>query len=359
MDALGWIVTALGAAILLLILADVFLSVLHIDSGGIVVPRVHSWIWRLTRIACRAMPGHRRALLALAGPVMMVAMFSAWISLFLLGFAFIYWPHLQDGFWNEPAYGTLTFVDALYYSGNIGTVLGFGDITPVFAWLKVLSVVQAGLGFALLTGAVTYLLNVVSGVTERNALSIRLRVETNGTGNGVAFITHALPLEDVSDVVMRLTSLRRSVHRMSEKMYQFPIVDLFYRARDPSRDPEQIIETLAEIALSARLAAAANPYRRLRPTADEFVLAVSHLLVLMANLYLRPQALARFREPEPDAEDADHLEQITHKLEGALGITISGGSQEHALLIMAARSRMLLEALDRITLWRRDQVLTA
>jgi hypothetical protein len=355
MDASGWIVTALGTAILLLVLVDVFLSVLHIDSGGIVVPRVHRWVWRLARIACRAMPGHRRALLALAGPMMMVAMFSAWIGLFLLGFACLYWPHLQDGFWNEPAHGTLTFIDALYYSGNTGTVLGFGDITPVLGWLKVVSVVQATLGFALLTGIVTYLLNVVSGVTERNALCVRLRVETNGTGDGVAFVTHALPLEDVSDVVMRLANLRRSVHEVSEKMHQFPILDLFYRARDPARDPERMVETLSEIALSARLTAAANPYRRLRPTADGFVLAVNHLLVLMANLHLHPEALARFRALEPEAEDGDHLERITHKLEIALGITIAGGSQENTLLIMAARSRMLLEALDRITLWRQDQ----
>jgi hypothetical protein len=356
MDVAGWIVTGLGASMLLLVLADVFLSVLHIDSGGVVVPRLHTGIWRAFRIACKGFPRFRRQILTVSGPVMMVMMFVVWLGLFTFGFACIYWPHLQTGFRNEQELGMLSFTDALYFSANTGTVLGFGDITPVSGWLKLLSVTQSGLGFALLTGIVTYLLNVVSGVTDRNALAARLRVETNGTGAGVEFITHALPLEDVSDVVYRIASLRKSLHMVSEKMHQFPILDLFYRALDPARDPERMIETVSEIALSARLAAAANPYRRLRPAADELVSTVTQLLGLMASLHLPAEARTEFENPKPQPEDEDHLGRVQERLEKSLGITIVAGNQEMALLILATRTRVFLNALHEITLWRQDQV---
>jgi hypothetical protein len=346
MGVAGWMITGLGAAILVVAFLDVFRSVLCIDSKGFLVPCIHKGLWRLNRTACRTVPRLRREFLALAGPSMMVAIFVTWLGLFVIGFACVYWPHLQQGFRSETGLGPSGFVDALYFSGKTGTLLGFADIRPVVGWLKLVSVLQSGLGFALLTGMVAYLLNVLTGVTGREALAVRLRVETAGTGKGVDFVTHALPLEELSDFVMRLSSLRRSLHMLSETMQRFPVLDLFYRARNPEHEPERMIETLSEIALSARLAAAANPYRRVRPAADDFVSAVTCLLLLMANQHLPPAARAEFAQLKPQAEDLDHYDQIKQRLERSLGITINGGAQEEALLMLAARTRVLLQALD-------------
>jgi hypothetical protein len=348
MDVAGSIVTGVGVAVLVFAFLDVFRSVLCIDGKPLLVPSIHKGVWRLTRTACQTVPRLRRQFLALAGPLMMITIFATWAGLFILGFACLYWPHLHDGRFASSRFG-----DALYLSGTMGTLPGMADVRPVAGGLKLASVLQSGLGFALLTGMIAYLLHVVRGVTGREALAMRLRVETAGTGKGVEFVTHALPLEELSDFVMRLSSLRRSLHLFSESMHRFPVLDLLDRARNarvPEHQPEHVMKTLSEIALSARLAAAANPYRRVRPAADDFVSAVTYLLLLMANQHLPPVARMEFEQLKPQPQDSDHYNQLKQKLEQSLGITIHGSVQEEPLLRLAARTRVLLETLDQTTL---------
>jgi hypothetical protein len=55
----------------------------------------------------------------------------------------------------------------------VGT-LGFGDIVPTSEWLRVVVPVEALIGFALMTAAVTWVLQIYPALTRRRALAIRL-----------------------------------------------------------------------------------------------------------------------------------------------------------------------------------------
>lgn len=353
MDAFNWIVTIVGFAAVIAVLIDVFFAVLHVDIEGAIAPSLHRLIWCLTLLGARWMPRYRRHVLALAGPTMIVLTSIAWMGLFIFGFACIYWPHLNAGYRTEDEISVLTFVDALYYSGITGTVLGYGDITPVSGWLKIAAFLQSGLGFALLTGIVTYLLNVVSSLTERNALSARLQSETGGTGDGIQFVVRSLALESGNDATRRLASLRESLHHLSEKMHQFPIVDLFYRSMDPARDPEPMIETLTQIALTAKLATGATKYQHIRPSADDFIHAVAQLLTLMANQHFDSRSLSQFATLKSQPEEQAYLAGVKQRLEELLAISIED-KRDDLLHSIAARARVFLQYLDKITSWRID-----
>jgi hypothetical protein len=52
--------------------------------------------------------------------------------------------------------------------------LGFGDIVPESEWLRIVVPAQALIGFALLTAAVTWVLQIYPALTRRRSLAIRL-----------------------------------------------------------------------------------------------------------------------------------------------------------------------------------------
>ncbi|MFU8816380.1 MAG: potassium channel family protein [Pseudomonadales bacterium] len=167
MESWAWLAAPAGAMVVIVVLTDVFLTVLHIDRDGPLARRPHLGIWHAAIGLGRLVPRWRRSLLGLAGPLMIVTTFAVWIAAYILGFALIYWP-FPDGYTFDSRPPTFDFVDALYFSGKTGSTLGYGDIAPAAPALKVLSVVQATIGFGLLSGAVTYLLNTYVARTRRN-----------------------------------------------------------------------------------------------------------------------------------------------------------------------------------------------
>lgn len=130
MSVAEWLTTVAGVAIVGAVVTDVFITVLHIDREGPIAATLFQGIWRLTATGARiGKTALRRSVVAIAGPVMLVAVYAAWIALFIVGFALIYWPHLEH-FRAEDALLPLGFGDALSVSGVTATVMGYGDITP-------------------------------------------------------------------------------------------------------------------------------------------------------------------------------------------------------------------------------------
>jgi hypothetical protein len=65
-------------------------------------------------------------------------------------------------------------IDALYLPIVTLATLGFGDIVPHDPWLRLAVPVQALVGFAQLTAAMSWVLQVYPALTRRRALAIRL-----------------------------------------------------------------------------------------------------------------------------------------------------------------------------------------
>ncbi len=343
-----------GIVLILLVLLDVFLAVLHIDISGIIAPRVFQAIWKSSIFLASAHPRSRRGILALAGPVMMVSIFLIWIGLFIVGFALIYWRNLSS-FRSESEIGALGFVDALYYSGITGTVLGYGDISPITAALKVCAFIQSGLGFALLTGIVTYLLSVSTGVTQRNSLALHLAGATGGRNDGSSFVVRSLVHAGGAELPDRFYYLNHSLQGLHERMHQFPILDLFYRSKDPLRDPEPMLLVLAEISISGQILSRCPRFRALRPVAEELGWTMTNTMRLFARQYMGPDLLRMLENPNPAPSDRRYLEQIHSALTPLVDETIpSPDDDSREALLMTCRRRVFFEELDRFTRWRTD-----
>lgn len=358
----AWIVTPLGGLLVAVVLVDVFLSILHLDRDGPIASNVFHLVWRPIVAASRAAPRVRRSLIALAGPLIIAATFALWIGVFILGFALVYWPHLDRFVVDTP--GAPGFLEALYFSGVTGTVLGYGDVTPATPVLKVVSFLQAALGFALLTGIITYLLSVVSSVAERNALAFRFWTATGRSGEGTQAVIRILRAEGSEGLLLRLHTLLPAMQGVLLTMHQFPVLDLFYRSESPEYAPELIVDTAVDLAVAARVAAAAPAHRRLGPAADELGYLASRLMNTVAAQHLDRGVRSRLASPSPGPREEDRVARVRSAIGDAFpelrlrGEEAEGGSEgrsvEDRLVELLFERRVFMEALEGLTGWRSE-----
>src|SRR3954447_25206233 len=119
---------AAGAAIILLALADVFMTVLYARVGtGPLSQRLARWSWAAVRRVARRLGPWKDGLLAFFGPAYLVTLMMLWIGLLLLGFALVAWPALGTGVRSTSGDTPTDFPTAFYYAGGSMTTVGSGD----------------------------------------------------------------------------------------------------------------------------------------------------------------------------------------------------------------------------------------
>lgn len=156
--------------LVLVVTWDVFHTLLHPKGQGRLSKTLMHAVW----MTSRHLGTYGRSL---SGAVAMVAAIGGWGVLMLVGWALIFWPWMPEGFLyatgTDPATRS-TVVDAVYLSLVSLTTLGYGDITPLTPWLRFAAPVEGLLGFALLTAAVSWVLQVYPALTRRRVLALRL-----------------------------------------------------------------------------------------------------------------------------------------------------------------------------------------
>jgi len=277
-----WLITGAGVAVVLAALRDIFHTLWHPSGRSGFSRQVMAAVWR----AGRPRRGRRRVSV-LAGPLSMVVVVLAWVAFIVLGWTLVYWPHLDDGFFiseglQETSRGG--FPDALYLSMVTVATLGFGDIVPTDEWLRIAVPVQALLGFALLTAAVTWVLQIYPALTRRRALAIRLSLL------GRADAVRVLAGEDVpmaanllEDIAGELVQARVDLTQYAETYY--------FRDGDASASLAATIGTAVDLAHAAER----SPRADLRFAGTLLDLALGDFARLVDEQFLRvggpPQAV--------------------------------------------------------------------
>lgn len=162
-----------GALLVAAALRDIFHELFHPGESGTISQATQRSLWK----AFRRLARRRRRMLRIAGPTILISVVLVWGLMLALGWALVFWPHLPEAFRfaspldpsEEQGFGT-----ALYFSLFTFTTLGLGDITPTNLILRVLVGVEAALGFALLTAAISWLLSIYPVLARRRALAQRV-----------------------------------------------------------------------------------------------------------------------------------------------------------------------------------------
>lgn len=112
--------------------------------------------WHLWRAAARGMPpgGRRETYLSFYGPLSLLLLIALWAAGLVVAFALVQWsfgPALSAG--GAP----VTFGTCVYLSGTTFFTLGLGDVAPASRWARIVTVVEAGMGFGFLALVIGYL----------------------------------------------------------------------------------------------------------------------------------------------------------------------------------------------------------
>jgi hypothetical protein len=137
-----------------------------------------------------------------------------WGALVVLGFAFIIWPHLPEGFAISEGVAAAdqeSFVDALYLSMVNLTSLGYGDIVPTSDVLRVLGPLETLIGLGLLTASISWILFLYRVLSDYRSLSHEISVlagAERSSDTGLARIEPAVAAQVLADLTSRVIAMR-------------------------------------------------------------------------------------------------------------------------------------------------------
>ena len=200
--------------------------------------------------------GERKGHYSLAGPCGLLAVVATWAALLALGWALVFWPHVEDGFRVVPGTEGDGFVTALNVSIVTLTTVGFGDVTPVEPWLRILTPLEALLGFGLLSASISWLLLLYPVLLRRRALAYEISL-LGDRGRDPDALFDGFEQEALERLYAELTSRLVTVER---DLVAFPAT-YYFAERDPRFSLAATAPTLLALAERGKAADAPSGVR--------------------------------------------------------------------------------------------------
>jgi hypothetical protein len=316
---------------IVLVLLSVFFILLILRDGfeAMVLPRrvTHSFrltvlyyrmTWLLWRAVARRLPPSRRrnTFLSAFGPLSMLGLFSTWVVGLIVGFGLLNWS-LETPL-NAPA-DLFTY---LYLSGVTFFTLGYSDVTPGGTVGRVLSVLEAGVGFGFLAVIIGYLPVLYAAFSRRELTIGLLDARAGSPPNAANLLLRLAQARDVSAAEPLLAEWERWAGETLESHLSFPVLTYYRSQHDNQSWLAALVTILDTSALLLTAVRGSDPYQ----TQLTFA-AARHTAVDLAQMFR-----TRLRTPDPDRLPPDRLDQLRGML-GAAGLPVREGAAVDARLI--------------------------
>lgn len=269
----------LGLVLLLVLIADVHATV-FVPRGraGVLSKRLYRHSWRAwKRMGERLSGSRRREFLSWLGPALVPLTVTVWGLMLIVGFALMYAPWLGEFEVSPPESEPMpAWALALYYSGYSAVTLGVGDVTPLGVAPRLMAVVEAGLGFALFTVAVTYLLSVYSARNESTGLAVAVsRFVGREEGQDPAkLLTTVARTRTEGGLDEWLGEIAFNLATLAELRGQYPLLHYFHEPRDDRALPIALSDLLE---LTTLCLAMLDPERHRQLAEGPTIVAVERL----------------------------------------------------------------------------------
>ena len=226
----------LGFALLGLVAFDTITTTL---SSSKPAGPLTAWIWKTWwRVGHRVARGPHSLLLRTAGPGSLVVTALTWLALLWLA-----WTLIFSADPSAVAEGTTRIPgdawDRAYFAGYTTFTLGIGDYVPVGAPWQLLTVASTVSGLAITTVAITYLVPIVTAVTERRQQASAIAILGNDGYEIVKNAWQGDSLRYLEPVVLQLTN---SLILTAERHLAYPVLHAFHSS---SRLTELRVQSVA------------------------------------------------------------------------------------------------------------------
>ncbi|MBW3658485.1 MAG: potassium channel family protein [Actinobacteria bacterium] len=275
-----------GAALVLVALVDMLWTTVAVSAGaGPLTSSVSHRLWTGFCAAARR-SDHAHRLLRLAGVTVVIAVFTVWIGLFVLGWWLIF--SSSPGAVREATTGdTVGWAARLYYVGFTTSTLGVGDLVAGDGLWRLLTVVAAFSGLSVVTMSITYLLPVASAVVDRRSLGM----EIASLGDHPAdIVIAAWQGGDWHALERRLEAVSREIGTLGQRHLAYPVLHYFHDL-EPKAAAAPSIATLDEAMTLVRFGLA--PEARPHPMVlDSTRTSVASFLSTLSSGHIEPATTA-------------------------------------------------------------------
>jgi hypothetical protein len=237
-----------GAGLMLLFLADIFLTVLYARAGtGLLALHWNRGVWASLRGVARLFGRRSGAVLSLGGPFIVISLIAFWALGLTIGAAMIVQPELGSAIRPSSGDTPKDFVTALLVAGNSLSIVGGGDYSPHTAGTRILYLLNSLIGASVLSLVLSYLVQVYSGLRERNTLALTVDLMTGGTGDAAEMLARLGPDDDFSDASSELGNLVRSLSATKEAHHFYPLL-FYFRFKQPLYSVSRFCFVLLDLA---------------------------------------------------------------------------------------------------------------
>lgn len=216
-----------GILVVLLILLDVFLTVLYARMGsGLLTPHVARTVWHAFRVIARSFPRFCDRIVSFCGPVILVVLIFVWSAGLTLGSALLFHPVLGSAIQSSSGNTPTDFVTALYAGGSSMSIVGSGGFSPRISRYRLVYLFNSIVGLSVTSLTLTYLMQIYSQLQRRNAFALKLHLATCETGDAAVLVVGIAPGGDWSHGTSVLWEMAADIAATKEAHHFYPV--LFY-----------------------------------------------------------------------------------------------------------------------------------
>jgi len=294
-----------GAAVTVLVLLDIFLTVLYARAGTAVFsPVVSRTIWMVFRLVSRPFGRNRGRVGSFCGPVILVALIFVWAAGLALGSGLIMHPHLGTGIRATGGSTPRDFMSALYAGASSLSFVGASDFKPQSAGFQALYMVNSLIGMSVMSLVLTYVMQIYNALRTRNALGLAIQTLSDDTGDAAELIAGLGPHGQFNSGFTNLTTLAASASAIKESHHFYPLL-FYFRFAEPYYSVSQIATVLFDTVSLLKSGLSDEDYSWLKESATVAQCwRASMLLVGMLEEIFVPGQPAPFRSPA-DAADQE------------------------------------------------------
>lgn len=216
-----------GLALVLVTLADIFLNVLYARAGIAIFSRPIAHGLRFVFVNLGRISGRRHArVLSFCGPVLVVCLILAWVSLLVVGMAAMMHPAIGHGIRPLVPNAGTDFVTAVNLAGGQMASVGPGPFQPDSVFQKLLFTVDGFLGISIVGLVITYLMQLYAALQARDELALKVELYSRQTGDAARVVAGLFPEGRFEVGYSQVVEMAAELSRVKEVHHLYPV--LFY-----------------------------------------------------------------------------------------------------------------------------------
>lgn len=320
---MGYIAIAGGLFLILVILWDVFRTLI-LPRRAVRLLQLTRLIERVTWAPCAALARRIRnqtlhgVIVAYFGPMELVLLLVLWSALLIVGFGLMRWginlaqpiPHRSGSF---GAY--------LFSSGTTFFTLATGSPQPQLTWERIVTVVEVGTGFGLLTLVIAYLPSLYQTFARREVKILRFYERAGTPSSALALLRCYATGPSSTSLEQRLDAWDEWAAEMLDGHVSYPAI-AYFRSRQPGQSWVGALTTILDVCALIIVGIEGVPSQ---PAELTFQMARHAARDLCGVLGARP------REPEHDRLPPIRLTQLRQALAAANLCPRTGPEADHQL----------------------------